>query len=244
MRIGVLCGLLLILWVLAFGCEREQEISSEVDSETVAPANVTRKAPPMPAAKDTDSKVATHDVSVLAHGNHMVFGIRIPKGMIPIEAGDKVKRFEGTHSIESVKRYIEKQLAGRVDVRHNKFGEGYFFASAVPASSQRDPGNVDTLSKKYNIKIFEGSLGGASLDIWEALPGQEVVDIFTSSGTSTMGNILGKRDLSRNQNAQRPKVKFQTRKQRDKATFDVIEKMSKGQRLTDQDYQSPYFTEI
>ena len=221
------------------------------------PAVAPDTAAPEPVAAQTDPRElidskpvapqpsAVPEVPVLAHGTHMVFGIRLPKGMMPMSTDGKVKRFEGTHSLESVKNYLMGQLAGKVDIRRNNFGPGYFISSAIPASSQRDLNNVDESVRKYNIKIFDGSLGGAGVDIWEAQPGFQHADHTADANGAAIVNSTGTRLLkTRGAASSAPKVKYHTKKQREKATFDVFEKMATGKPLSEADYQSPFFTDM
>ncbi|MBN2342673.1 MAG: hypothetical protein JXX29_16640 [Deltaproteobacteria bacterium] len=193
------------------------------------------------AQEPSASPKVVSDVPVLAHGTHMVFGIRLPRGMMPIQASEKVKRFEGTHSIESVKRYLVEQLAGEIQISPTRFSTGYMINNAIPKSSQADLAQLDSSRKKYNIKIFEGSLGGASVDIWEAVPGERVSEAAVATGAgSTLQNLRGEKK----KNDETPKVKYHTKRQREQATFRTFEKLAEGKPLTEEDYQSPFFTDM
>ncbi|MBN2717895.1 MAG: hypothetical protein JXX14_18750 [Deltaproteobacteria bacterium] len=225
------------------GCSPKTPPAVELESDAPQPAAPLSADPKPSIDTDEPSSKPIADVPLLAHGTHMVFGIRLPSGMLPLSAGEKVKRFEGTHSIESVKKYLLTQLAGKIDIRPNRFGAGYFISQAIPASSQRDLSNVDVSARKYNIKIYEGSIGGAGVDIWEAIPGETQSQASNTAHGSTLRNLTGTDAGRAGQTSSAPKVKYTTKKQREKATFDVFEKMARGQRLTEADYQSPFFTE-
>jgi hypothetical protein len=48
------------------------------------------------------------NIPELAHGTHFVYGLSLPGGMMPIKSeNSRIFKFEGTHSIAAVKRYIE-----------------------------------------------------------------------------------------------------------------------------------------
>jgi hypothetical protein len=232
-----------LLWATA-GCKGKQ---ADVDASEGGDVRATASLPPV--AVDTSSVGASQRIDtappapVLAHGTHMVFGIRMPRGMIPVEAGESVRRFEGTHPIEAVKGYIVSQLAGQVNVRPNRFGEGYFISEAVPASSQKDLHHVDGSAKRFHIKIFDGSLGGASVDIWEAKKGEQLAEESTTHAGTTLRNLVGTRNPKPSSIGPAPRPTSKNRRQRERATFRVFEKMASEKPLTDADYQSSFFTD-
>jgi hypothetical protein len=238
-----LCGLLL-LWGTV-GCKRQQR--TEVDTSVGTDLKVVVEASPV--AVDTSPVSAPQRVEpeltapVLAHGTHMVFGIRMPRGMIPVNAGENVRRFEGTHSIESVKTYILNQLAGKVNIQPNRFGGGYFISEAIPASSQRDPANADDDAKRYHIKIFDGSLGGAAVDIWEAKKGELVAEESSGHTSSALRNLVGRHQQRTSSVTPAPGPTPENRRQRERATFRVFEKMAEKKPMTEADYQSSFFTD-
>ena len=236
-------GGLLLLWGTV-GCKRQHkdvDTSADTDLKVVVEAS--------PVAADTASVSVPQQVEPeltapeLAHGTHMVFGIRMPRGMIPVNAGENVRRFEGTHSIESVKTYILNQLAGKVNIQPNRFGGGYFISEAVPASSQRDPANADDDAKRYHIKIFDGSLGGAAVDIWEAKKGELVAEESSGHTSSALRNLVGRHRQQPSSVTPAPGPTPENRRERERATFRVFEKMADKKPMTEADYQSSFFTD-
>lgn len=228
-------------WFWVLGCS-VQPSQPGMDSEVQSVDTVTI-VDTVSATKDESSKKIMSNIPALAHGNHMVFGIRMPRGMIPMKVSKEVHRFEGTHSIEALKTYLVKQLVSPVDMKPNRFGKGYFISFAMVQSAQADLQHVNANVPKYNIKIFDGSLGGASVDIWQGKPGDAPANASANKNplSSTYRNLTG--GSSRKKNAT-PNVNLETRQQRIQATFRAIDKMSKRQPLSQEDYQSPYFTEL
>lgn len=214
---------------------RSERMDTAEEVSTTQPETQSLPAPP-------ETQVVVDDIPLLAHGTHMVFGIRLPRGMMPIKRQDAVQRFEGTHPIDAVKKYLVKQLAGEVHIKPTQYGKGYMISSAFPKSAQADLHRIDTTRKMYNIKIFEGSLGGAAVEIWEAKPGdQYVAQVPDRHGSYNRSK--NRMDRNRNEKVV-PQIKYKSKQQRVKATFRTIDKLATGKPLTEEDYQSPYFTDL
>lgn len=237
-----ICIFLLITGSLAVSCskgENNRDIAKEDTGEDTEKGKgaVSRSENRELEGKSSDDN-SLSDLPELAHGNHFIFGIRMPRGMLPLEhPSSKVYRFEGTHSISSLKRYILEQLVSPVDISRNRFSEGYFIKSASPKVRQNTKGEVKTC----NIKIFGGSLGGAAVDVW--LAEEEVRD----KGNSSSVSISRLKELKKRQRGSRSESEPQrtmTRREKIKSTFNVIDKLSNGEELSKEDFSSPYFTDM
>jgi hypothetical protein len=168
-------------------------------------------------------------------GEHTVCGVRMPSGMMPMDMPSKdVHRFEGTHAISSVKAFLVAQLEAPVTLSPNRFSAGFFIDAARPAGSPSD-------ASRCNFKIAQGSLGGARVDVWPA--GMEVAPTH-QTGLETYEASLQRRRAVAGASADAPVVRYETKQEKVKATFRVIDKMARGEPLTEEDYQSPYFTDL
>ena len=220
---------LLSLIFLFVGCRSAKPAPSREEPSAV-PERPERAAPIGEPDKVGDP---LPDTPVLAHGNHFVYGLEMPRGMLPMKSGSPmVQRFDGTHGIPALKRFIVAQLVSPVEIRENRMDEGYFISNALVTARAGD-------QQRLNIKILPGSLGGGAVEVW---PAKRREENQLSSGMDTFEADLRRRDKVRVQLGV-PERK-PSRQTRVKSTFRVIDKISRGEPLTEEDYDSPYFTEM
>ena len=196
--------------------------------------DVTKKEPaslaePAKAEIDTPKK----PLPLLASGSHSVFGLKMPRGMIPINSPDKsVTRFEGTHEIKVLKRYILSQI--KTDQEIKKEEKGGFL---IRRAQVLNPDNTDSVTL-LAIRIFNGSLGGGSVDIWKE---KETKTLGKSSRVGSSLPSYKTTPLS-SQTAPFSKESLDNvPRTREQQMMFIMNKIEKGEKLTPQDLESPFF---
>ncbi|MBN2801704.1 MAG: hypothetical protein JXR91_01285 [Deltaproteobacteria bacterium] len=236
--------LLILISLTVTSCRQKGFVDDEstdapVDSSALEENNIAKDAPAV-SDKNKSSSVQEQidNIPELAHGTHFVYGLSLPGGMMPIKSeNSRIFKFEGTHSIASVKRYIEKQLAAPIEISKNRFDSGYFIKDALVDARQGLKGEKEYL----NIKIFDGSLNGAAVEIWKSLP----VAGSDENGPSSLSqaDVFYKKSLESKKTPHIPRPRLYSRTEKATSMFSVMDKIAKGEKLSDADFDTPFFTE-
>jgi hypothetical protein len=203
------------------------------ETDRSADASAAAETEPQPAV-EAPVPAPEEVVPDLEDGEHGAFGIRMPRGMIPIEVpAEDVYRFEGTHELHVVRRYLARQLEVPAEPAQGPGGE-VVFRQAL-AISQEGQGEEIRLA----VRVFPGSLGGASVDIWREAAGLDRGRTSAASGASASderppGWIAERPDFGA---APVPKDRYERRRQ----VWEMMEKVNRGEKLSPADLENPYF---
>ena len=230
--IKVIGGFLILpLIVVAFaGCQSGGSEKSEIVPVEEPRANATE------ARGEGEGKPEDPDLSdkVLADGSHAVFGLKMPRGMMPIEVPGDVHRFEGTHSLTVLRRYLVNQLKSPVEIKDDGVG-GMLIRNARVLSADRE----DDI--RISVRIFNGSLGGGSVDVSKEREG--FVEEDAVSGSPASLPVYAGDGSGRKLNANRSDIPPPPRSkaERKKRMWEMMQKVRRGKKLTPSDMENEYF---
>ncbi len=171
---------------------------------------------------------------VLADGSHSVFGLKMPRGMMPIKIPGDVHRFEGTHSKTVLRRYIVNQLEIPGEIKDDGVGGLLIRNARVRAAGKDDDIHLF-------VRIFNGSLGGGSVDVSKEREGFGQEGVAPGSPASLpeyAGDGSGKK-LTANRSDIPPPPR--SKAERKKRMWEMIQKVQRGKKLTAGDMENEYF---
>ena len=222
---------ILPLIVVAFaGCQSVGSEKSEGVPMEEPRTNVTE------AKGEGDSIPADPDLSdkVLADGSHSVFGLKMPRGMMPIKVPGDVHRFEGTHSMTVLRRYIVNQLQIPGEIKDDGVGALLIRNARVLAADKDD-------DIRIFVRIFNGSLGGGSVDVSKEREGFGEENAASGSPASLpgyAGDGSGRKLTADRSNIPPPPRSKADRKKR---MWEMMQKVQRGKKLTAADMENEYF---
>ena len=171
---------------------------------------------------------------VLADGSHSVFGLKMPRGMMPIKVPGDVHRFEGTHSLTVLRRYLVNQLQIPGEIKDDGVGALLIRNARVLAADKDD-------DIRIFVRIFNGSLGGGSVDVSKEREGFGEEDAVPGSPASLpeyAGDGSGKK-LTANRSDIPPPPR--NKAERKKRMWEMMQKVQRGKKLTPGDMENEYF---
>ena len=189
------------------------------------------------AKGEGEAKPADPDLSdkVLADGSHSVFGLKMPRGMMPIKVPGNVHRFEGTHSLTVLRRYLVNQLQPPVEVKDDGVGGTHIRNARVLAADKEN-------DIRISIRMFNGSLGGGSVDVSKEREGfgdEGAVSGSPASLPEYTGDGSGRKLTAHNQLQIPPPPR--NKAERKKRMWEMMQKVQRGKKLTPGDMENEYF---
>ncbi len=171
---------------------------------------------------------------VLQDGSHSVFGLKMPRGMMPTKVPGNVHRFEGTHSLTVLRRYLVNQLQIPVEIVDDGVGGMLIRNARVRAADKEN-------DIRIFVRIFQGSLGGGSVDVSKEREGFGEEDAVSGSPASFpeyVGDGSGRKlTANRSQIPPPPRSKAERRKR----MWEMMQKVQRGKKLTPGDMENEYF---
>ncbi len=222
---------ILPLIVAAFaGCQSGGSEKSDVapmEEPRTNPAEAKGEGDTIPADPDLSDKV-------LQDGSHSVFGLKMPRGMMPIKVPGNVHRFEGTHSLTVLRRYLVNQLEIPGEIKDDGVGALLIRNARVRAADKDD-------DIRIFVRIFNGSLGGGSVDVSMEREGFGEEDAVSGSPASLpeyAGDGSGRKLTADRSNIPPPPRSKADRKKR---MWEMMQKVQRGRKLTAGDMENEYF---
>ena len=171
------------------------------------------------------------EVVSMADGSHAVFGLSLPRGMKPVPGPNRVYRFESTHRLESVKRYLMRQ----VETAYLKDEpSGYLIRHARVL----EPLGEVAPEQRLAIRVFRGRRGGATVDVWvESGPGASPARRATRS--AGRGAAAGKK--SEPVRIEPGSAEARRRERSKRETFELLQKMQRGEEIDAGSASNPMF---
>lgn len=216
--------------IAALGCQPDTPPppADTADSapEEVVPLEPATENPPEEKTEGADLATPLED------GTHGAFGLKMPRGMIPIQVPAKdTYRFEGTHQLSILRRYLMRQLDAPYEPVEEEGGR--ILVRQAKVKSGGDP------DARIGLRLFDGSLGGGSVDVW-----QETVPFETAENNARALPApepwRPSRGYGKDGERERPKPVSKIPSQRRRQVWEMMEKVRRGEKLTEKDLDNPY----
>ncbi|MFO8074193.1 MAG: hypothetical protein R6V85_20215 [Polyangia bacterium] len=218
--------------LLAAACT-DDRAEPEGSSGKAGAADADASAAPGGRADEAERGAKSEKVEVIsmADGRHAVFGLSLPRGMKPVPGPNRVYRFESTHRLESVKRY----LMGQVETAYLKDEpSGYL----VRHAQVLEPAGEVSPEQRLAIRIFRGRRGGATVDVWvESGPGASPAR--RAKRPAARGAAAGSR--SEPVRIEPGSAEARRRQQSKRETFELLQKMQRGEEIDAGSASNPLF---
>lgn len=217
-----------IIAISILGCDQDAP-AEDVKAATAAHDKAQEKG--VDSGTRPEESPPGDEGSTLEDGSHGVFGLKMPRGMIPIPVPAKgTYRFEGTHQMTILRRYLLAQLETPLEPV-DEGDRAVLIRQARVLEGGEEGGRIA-------LRLFEGSLGGASVDVWkETAPFDPTAKARSMPTPDPWPSSHKGDDKDGVRIAPVPRTPTERRRQ----VWEMMEKVRRGEKLTPQDMENPYF---